>query len=177
MHKTNIFGRTRITKYKSNGPPGCIPERPAKKESKNISTITQEYNILQAISAAGGINPERIRKSGQRTEWTQLDGKIRRQIFRNSSTMDPDEVALQLSEFGITDGRELLEYLQDRRKMELTNREASDYDLLLSELEQTRKERDLLKLQVNESKYYEIKFVQVGKNFRPVRVPISDVPF
>jgi hypothetical protein len=133
--------------------------------------IIQSDNILNAIRNLGGINPDKLAKCGTETEWRELPSSIRLQIFRKASKQGPDEIASQLEQFGVHSENDLLWYLKDPTKVKLTDTQASDYDWLVAELEAVRKERDRLAMQ------YTIHFVQVGRNYIPYRLPVTDTPF
>jgi hypothetical protein len=68
---------------------------------------------------------------------------------------------------------DLLTWLKDPVKAKLTDTEARDYDQLCAQLKQA--ERELERLQ--NSKPYRIEFVQLGRNYYPVHVPVTDTPF
>lgn len=135
--------------------------------------IEQNYTILNAIVDLGGINPDRIKKAGMWAEWSELPRQIRSRIFRHKSTQSADEIAAHLREFGVQDERDLLEYLTTPAKVELTDLQATDYDRLVRELAEARKEIE----QLENSRPYRLEFIQCGNRYIPVRIPIIDTPF
>ena len=142
--------------------------------------VNHEYTILQAISDLGGINPDKLKKCGTETEWRELPVALRLRIFRKKSTQGPDEIASQLSNFGIEYETDLLAYLKDPVKIGLSELQASDYDLLLVELNQVKGELERTKRELERFTHpYKTYFIQKGKNWIPVQIPLdlSDVPF
>jgi len=135
--------------------------------------VSQTNSLVNAIADHGGISPDKIKKSGTWTEWSELPGKIRARIFRNASSNGPDEIADMVKCFGIESEADLLVWLKDPVKARLTDTEARDYDQLVARLKQA--ELELERLQ--NSKPYRIEFVARGRNFVPVHVPVLDVPF
>jgi hypothetical protein len=135
--------------------------------------VSQTNTLINAIVDHGGICPAKIKAAGTWTEWSELPSKIRARIFRHASSNGPDEISDMVKCFGIESEADLLSWLKDPVKARLTETEARDYDLLVAELRQTKAELE----QLQNSRPYRIEFVQRGRNFIPVRVPVTDVPF
>jgi len=77
-------------------------------------------NILEAIRALGGINPNRLRKAGWEAEYKeQLPKWVWMQIFRKDSTGAVDRIAQELNSLGypVEDPDTLLQYLTDPKKL------------------------------------------------------------
>jgi len=133
--------------------------------------LSQQSTIVNAIQDLGGISPAKIKKCGTWTEWYELPQGLRLRIFRNASTSGPDDMASQLQEFGIHSESDLLCYLKDPIKVRMNSDEIRDYDILLAELQATRKELEKF------TRPYEIRFVEIAGRFVPYHVPVTDVPF
>jgi hypothetical protein len=78
-----------------------------------------------------------------------------------------------LQDFGIESESDLLNALKDPIKCKLTDSQAQEFDMLVAELENTRKELERLQ----QAQPFRTVFVQRGKNYFPVRIPVTDCPF
>jgi hypothetical protein len=121
----------------------------------------RDETLITAIQDIGGISRKRIDRSGLLSEWLELPGAVRSQVFRTSSTQDPDEVAAQLREAGypgITDGDCLLQWLLDPRRRVLTSKDAGLVKEYEAEIERLRREVEELrsKLEKYEGTDFEI---------------------
>lgn len=112
-------------------------------------------NIVSAIVALGGISPQKLEKSGVKTEWTEwMPAYLYMQIFRRNSTNGPDDIATQLAGLGypVEDCDSLLQYLKDPQKREwsLEPRELqiSRDDYMEREVRELRRENEELKRQL-----------------------------
>lgn len=154
--------------------------------------MEQHDSVIWAIKDIGGISKARIERSGLLSEWLQLPGTVRSQVFRNDSTQDADEVAAQLVQMGfphLDTGDKLLCWLLDPNKRDLNRTDASLVDHLEEENRKLREEIEELRSRLEKyegekeppekvNKSHETIFIQHGKNFIPVHVPIAEeVPF
>lgn len=108
----------------------------------------QQDSVIWAIRDIGGISKKKIERAGILTEWIQLPGSIRSQIFRETSTQDPDEVACQLAAYGFCSfdsGDSLLQWLLDPRKRDLNRDDCNLVAELEEQLRQALKEIERLR--------------------------------
>lgn len=109
-----------------------------------------DYTIIAAIKSLGGISPDKIRRCGTWTEWSELPGRLRSQIFRKTSTTGPDDMAGQLEEFGIYSENDLLNVLKDPDKLSLLPDQVKVWDEMVAELERLRRENEAMREKLQE---------------------------
>lgn len=121
-------------------------------------------SLVWAIGELGYLSKKRIEKSGTLSEWLELPGSIRSQIFREDSTMHPDETCIRLSEYGypsIQTADELLQALKlsavrgnlDSHEYSLVSEYERENSELRAELERLQAENERLSQELRQASF------------------------
>ncbi|MBZ5500515.1 MAG: hypothetical protein LAP85_29330, partial [Acidobacteriia bacterium] len=138
---------------------------------RRASTFDPSKSLVNAIKSLGGIDPEKIRKAGLWTDWTErVPQGIRLAVQKNGATHGLDTLGGELGNLGYQNfdlPDSLIEALADPRKARAGLREVEQ----ASELEQAKAHIQDLERRLGETEFNPTEFKMAGEEKPPIREP------